>query len=285
MTQIPVNTLAGNPQPVRLLPLGDRMAYDFQRPHRHDYFELFLFNQGGGVHFIDFKEYPITAQSVHIIFPNQVHLLRRTEARGQIIICMADFIHLLPQTFLNELHQYYFTAPCRTLPEQSFNTLSGITGLLDSELRNESIFTTEQSRNYISLFLVECIRQAMALQREVVQQQHPYQSMLYHRFKQLLELHFKDKQNVAFYAGSLSVTPKVLSNAVKAVTGKTCVDLLQERTLTEAKRLLLYANENVKEIAYELNFKDVSYFSRFFTRLEGKSPKAFKAYWEEKYHY
>jgi AraC family transcriptional activator of pobA len=55
------------------------------------------------------------------------------------------------------------------------------------------------------------------------------------------------------------------------------VQLIQERLLIEAQRQLRYTSMTVAEVAYYLGFDDPAYFSRFFARGAGRSPRAFKA--------
>jgi AraC-like DNA-binding protein len=286
MDQIPVSKLKKEDKELQIIPLGDEMPYDFKKPHRHDYFEFFVFAEGGGSHFIDFVEHPILEHSIHIVFPSQIHLLKRSGARGKIIICRKDFMNLLSKTFSAQLYQHYFTAPFIVFSDDMFADIDKLIGTIDRELEQPKLLTTELCRNYMSIFITWCIRQFEEKPspdiRTTLYTQH--QLEIYRKFMALLEEHYLEKPNVAFYASMLSVTPKVLNNSISKVTGKTCTDLVQERTLVEAKRLLLFTDESSKEIAYTLNFRDSSYFTRFFTKLEGQTPKEFKAFWEKKYH-
>ena len=62
-------------------------GYDFTRPHRHNYFELFYFLKGGGCHKIDFIDFPIKAGSLHIVAPGQVHQMKREiDSEGFVVL-------------------------------------------------------------------------------------------------------------------------------------------------------------------------------------------------------
>jgi AraC family transcriptional regulator, transcriptional activator of pobA len=100
---------------------------------------------------------------------------------------------------------------------------------------------------------------------------------LVQRYRALLELHLRRHEPLAFYAGLLHVTPDHLSRACRAVTGLSALDLLHERMLVEARRLLAYTQAPVADIAGELGFDDPAYFSRFFARRAGHSPVAYRA--------
>lgn len=288
MKKIPVNALPANAHELKVMPLGDFTPYDFARPHRHEYFEFFIFDSGGGSHFIDFIEYPIQDQSVHIVFPQQIHLVKRTaQAKGHVMICSRHFMNLLGKIYYTQLLNHNYTAPTLGFDSAAFTELRHTSLKLEQELlHQDSLLSSQLAQNYLSIFLSECIRRTAAGKNDEVAHssysQHDW--AMYKRFSELMDEHFLDKQSVAFYAATLAVSPKVLNNCIKKVVNKTCVELIQERSLLEAKRLLLYTDESIKEIAFALNFKDSSYFTRFFTLKENKTPKAFKAYWEEKYH-
>ncbi|MFP3594426.1 helix-turn-helix domain-containing protein [Chryseobacterium sp. SIMBA_038] len=96
------------------------------------------------------------------------------------------------------------------------------------------------------------------------------------KYNLLVEKNYKTEHSVKFYAEELSKSPKTLSNIFKMYGDTTPSFIIQQRILLEAKRLLLYTDRSSKEIAYELGFDDVSYFSNFFKRLSGFSPSLFK---------
>ena len=97
------------------------------------------------------------------------------------------------------------------------------------------------------------------------------------RYLALLEQHFRSHQPVSFYAQQLGVTTDHLSRVCRATSGVGALDLVHERVLLEARRLLAYSAASVAEIARDTGFGDPAYFSRFFTKLTGLSPSAYRA--------
>ncbi|WP_317127050.1 helix-turn-helix domain-containing protein [Chryseobacterium carnipullorum] len=81
---------------------------------------------------------------------------------------------------------------------------------------------------------------------------------------------------MSFYSGKLHITNDTLSKAVKKEFNKTPSQLINERTTLEAKRLLHLTYRSVKEIASELGFHDEFYFSRYFKKSVGCSPKMYR---------
>lgn len=95
-------------------------------------------------------------------------------------------------------------------------------------------------------------------------------------FSELLERRFRDNQTVAALARALHVSESRLRSVCLASTGQSPIQLIHARILLEAKRQLHYTNSPVSEIAYALGFDDPAYFTRFFSRLAGESPRAFR---------
>lgn len=96
------------------------------------------------------------------------------------------------------------------------------------------------------------------------------------RFGEMVERRFRGSQTVAAYAAALHVSESRLRNACLALTGQSPVQLVHARILLEAKRRLHYTDAPVSEIAYALGFDDAAYFTRFFSRRAGMSPRAFR---------
>ncbi|MFT5860726.1 MAG: AraC family transcriptional activator of pobA [Flavobacteriaceae bacterium] len=107
-------------------------------------------------------------------------------------------------------------------------------------------------------------------------QLQPAQNEIIREFNYLVETHFKEKHAVADYADLLFKSPKTISNVFNKLGAKSPLQFIQERIHLEARRLLWYSNRDVSEIAYELGFKDIQVFSRFFKNKEGVSASVYR---------
>jgi AraC-like DNA-binding protein len=92
----------------------------------------------------------------------------------------------------------------------------------------------------------------------------------------LVEQHFKVYHQVQDYAKLLYKSPKTLSNLFAKHIGKSPLQIINERIILEAKRLLTYSTKSADEIAHELGYSDAAHFSRFFKKQTESSPSAFR---------
>jgi AraC-like DNA-binding protein len=81
---------------------------------------------------------------------------------------------------------------------------------------------------------------------------------------------------VTDYADLLSVTANHLNRTVKEVTGKTASESISEMLVQEAKAILKYTDASIAEIAYKFNFSEPASFNRFFKKMTGDTPMAFR---------
>lgn len=96
------------------------------------------------------------------------------------------------------------------------------------------------------------------------------------KFNLLVESNFKSEHSVSFYAQQLCKSPKTLSNLFAIFNQKPPSQIIQDRIIVEARRLLRYTDRSIKHITYELGFEEVSYFSNFFKKNTGMSPSDFR---------
>ena len=99
---------------------------------------------------------------------------------------------------------------------------------------------------------------------------------VFRKFNILVETNFRTDHSVNYYAERLNKSPKTLSNIFALYNDKTPVQVIHERILVEAKRLLFYTDKSVKQITYELGFTDPAYFSNFFKKHTSQSPLQFR---------
>ena len=96
---------------------------------------------------------------------------------------------------------------------------------------------------------------------------------IYRQFLDQLNLHYKKFHFTSDYVDLLYIPIKRLNRACKSITGKTAGDIIADRLDFEAKRLMYYSTFTVKEISYELGFRDPTYFIKFFKSRNGLAPK------------
>ncbi|MBK0378309.1 helix-turn-helix domain-containing protein [Mucilaginibacter segetis] len=98
------------------------------------------------------------------------------------------------------------------------------------------------------------------------------------KFNILVENHYRTQHSVGFYAGELNKSPKTIANLFSLYNNKSPLQIIQERLVLEAKRLLYYTDKSVKEICYDLGFEDAAYFSNFFKKHTSTSPVEFRGH-------
>lgn len=106
----------------------------------------------------------------------------------------------------------------------------------------------------------------------------PHDKQIFIRFMELLSKYFTQERHVEFYASKMCISPKYLSTTVKQVSGKTPTVWITNRTIEEIKHRLLHTQDTIKEIAYTLNFPNLSFFGKFFKKATGMSPKQYRTH-------
>ncbi|AUX80219.1 MULTISPECIES: helix-turn-helix domain-containing protein [Sinorhizobium] len=96
------------------------------------------------------------------------------------------------------------------------------------------------------------------------------------RFDALLRQHYLDHRPAAYYARELGLSPTHLNRVVRAVAGQSVHEVIAGRLLDAARRQLVFTRASVQEISFRLGFSDAAYFSRFFVRHIGMTPRAWR---------
>jgi len=163
---------------------------------------------------------------------------------------------------------------CFALQENEHAILNGITSNLMHEFAVRDNLQEEMLRILLKRFIIECTR--IARQRLDITHEKEHSFEVVRQFYNLVDQYFREKKQVQDYADLLHKSPKTLSNVFALCKLQSPLHVIHERTEAEAKRLLLYSNKSVKEIAYLLGFEDQATFSRFFRKMAGKSITEYK---------
>ncbi|MCC6463282.1 MAG: helix-turn-helix domain-containing protein [Saprospiraceae bacterium] len=252
---------------------------DIQFPHRHDFFQIVLFTRGGGRHSIDFQQFQVQPHQVYYMAPGQIHSWEfDADTDGYLVNFNESF-------FTSICHNPHFV---RDFP--LFNAISGVTvNTLDMSCCAEVEQTFAQMleefdkgddyrmdilRGMLTIVLVRLSRVAPNSFKDGASK---HNVVLMRQFEKLIELHFREKRLPREYAEMMFVTPNHLNALANSVVGKSAGELIRDRILLEAKRLLANSDLMIGQIAETLHFEDNAYFTRFFKKYLGVTPEGFRA--------
>ena len=101
------------------------------------------------------------------------------------------------------------------------------------------------------------------------------QEELFNRFMDELNLHFREEHEIAYYADKLCITPKYMSQLIHQASGKFASEWIRDHIVLEAKALLKSGKYTVLQVSEILNFPNPSFFSQYFKRNVGCTPKQY----------
>ncbi len=164
--------------------------------------------------------------------------------------------------------------PIINLVAKEYKKLDTLHEVFLDELETKDTIQAEMLRMLMARFIIITTRLLKA-KEGLVDAARTTKIDLLRAFNLLVETHFKEEHSVAFYADLLFKSPKTLSNNFSKLN-KSPLQIIHERIILEAKRLLIYTDKTAKEIAYEVGFEDASHLSRLFKRHTSLSPSDFK---------
>jgi AraC-like DNA-binding protein len=148
---------------------------------------------------------------------------------------------------------------------------------VEDEFAENDSCLEEMIRIYLKQLLIKSARlwKKQHLGKEVVEKNSELE--FFRKFTLLVDLHYNKKHSVADYADLLFMASKTITHKFKRLNLPQPNEVIKNRIVLEAKRLLVHTSMTAKEIAHELGYDDPAYFSRLFLTRTGDSPSAFRA--------
>ncbi|MBK1896156.1 helix-turn-helix domain-containing protein [Chryseobacterium paridis] len=138
------------------------------------------------------------------------------------------------------------------------------------EMHKESLLKKEMLETMLKRMLILSVR--ILSKSTYLEGVEKKQLDIIREFNYLVDSHFLQHHDVAFYASKLNKSPKTLANLFSTILKRTPREIIHDRIMIHARRQLNYSNSSIKEIAYQLGYNDIQTFSRFFRNREGISP-------------
>jgi AraC family transcriptional activator of pobA len=232
------------------------------RLHRHEYYEVFYL-EGNGAHFNDFLVFPITAPTLVFVSPGQVHRWYNADRLHGWIVCFTqelfDGSHPPPSPLLK--HSFWYpenASPVLALPADAAEEIESIFAEMNREYASKS---TGFEQALAALLRILFIRSERLYVQANSNMESDRSSALMREFRLALEENFHTMQSVGAYAKLLKVSSDRLGKSVQERSGRSAGEIIRQRLLLEAQRLLAHTEMAVSEIAYALNFQDPAFQS------------------------
>ena len=248
-------------------------------PHRTAFYHIIWFQKGSTTHLVDFKPVDIQANTMLFLNKDTVH---RFDPKGDIdgkILLFTDTFFCKTASdskFLrsNILFNDLFSVSQIQIQDETL-PFAHLLQLMETELQNpKDLLQGDILKNLLHNFLLLAERERR--KQNFVAVKHGADLDYLILFKDLLEADYQQFRQVGYYAEKLTVTEKRLNQATSAILDKSPKQIIDERVMLEAKRLLAHTNDSVKEIGFDLGFDEPTNFIKYFRKHAQSTPVEFR---------
>ena len=248
-------------------------------PHKHDSYLIVLFTKGSGIHEIDFTTYEIKKGTVFLLNPGQTHHWELSDdIEGYIFVHTNSFYELYFSK--NRMSQYPFffsrqNSPCINIKLDNFDYIETLFRSINDEYDAIQIMSYQKIINLIDILYIDLYRlYIQPISDEKIKTNNIYLLKI-KELEHLIETNYLDIKSPLAYSKLMNISTKHLNRIVKSLLNKTTQDLINERVILEAKRMLINPENSVSKISFYLGYDDESYFSRFFKKNCSETPREF----------
>ncbi len=264
---------------VRISSIFRRHEQNVVQPHRADFYHIFWFTEGTPVHTVDFIPIPIQPHTLLFVNKSRVQFFDPGgNYDGWMLLFTDAFFNQNPQDarFLRNTILFHdlLDIPVVRLDRTATSLTVLFDQLREEFARPEDAVHVPVLRNLLHTLLMLADRERRTQGFSEIRKGPDLDHTLH--FNALMEKQFRQVRAVRDYAAQMSLTERRLQQATAAAVGKTPKQLIDDRLVLEAKRLLVHTSLSVKEIGFELGFDEPTNFTRFFRRQIDRTPADFR---------
>lgn len=247
-------------------------------PHKHNSYITIFFTKGSGEHLIDFDTFPVKPGSVFLLNPGQVHSWKLSkDVEGFVFIHTKEFYNSI---FINRkiedfpffhLQQNY---PVIYLLKKDRHRIEIFSELIHETFNKPSEFRLVKLGTITDLMYIELSQLYIPTGKIKTDTHSNYGKVV--KLQQLIDQHYKTKKLPSDYADLMNMSIRHLNRISQETVNKSTGNLIFDRILLEAKRILIHKDTAISRVADELGYEDTSYFIRLFKKKTGFSPKEFQ---------
>ena len=242
-----------------------------------------VFVKAGGHIIIDFEEYRLQQDAFFFINAGQYYWFDNN-CNGTMLYYSRDFycveVHDKEVACDGILFHNVYEIPIIVMDSITSVILQNILQETKAELEYEESNTEEMLRVLLKQIIIKCTR-IWKKEHYLDNEKSKPEVEFSREFGQLIEWNYTRLHTVAQYADLLHITPKSLNRRISINNQMTPNDVIKNRIILEAKRLLVHTSLSIKQISYKLGYEDTSYFIRFFTKQASLSPQSFRLQYQQ----
>ena len=244
------------------------------RAHRHaDLCQLLYVHKGRAQVEVEGQLHVLEQSAIQVIPPLCVHGFQFSpNVEGFVLTLAAPLVAQLQARLGGSISALQRVASYPAGKDRHY--LNNLFSVLQSEYVGAQPARDMLLQSLISVLLVWVTRQVMVRHesRQLPQRGRKYLS----QFNQRVETLFREQPSVEQLAHQVGISVAHLNSICRELAGRSALQIIHQRQLLEAKRQLIYTPMTISEVADSLGFADPAYFARFFRRLTGTSPSAFR---------
>lgn len=236
-----------------------------------------LFKNATGSLIIDDNEYELRPQSFFFLNYDQIYYFKdQNPIEGEVILFTKSFYNHVytGNKMIKSDTALHNVAPFISLRSENLADLKCTFKELCNEYRSHQLSRKEILCLLLKVFMLKYIRNSA--KKDLIDRSVDHKKKLVEDFKDLVDLHYKELKTTSKYAEKLHLTPNYLNTLIKETLDITAGQVIKNRIILEAERLLLHTTLTIIEISYELGFSDNSHFGKYFRSAKGVSPNHFR---------
>ncbi len=246
-------------------------------PHRHSFYQIIWFKKPGR-HYIDYETIDHEADTIFFINRNQIHYFCNDSPNEGYLFHFNDYfisrgkedlMDRFSLSLFNEIGSSYLN-----LAEQDIRKINLLTSFIESEILNREVNYKEQIYHYFQniLFQIERLQKLNGKLDIETNSNHK----LAVEFKKLIFKEIENFHSIDYFANTLGTNTKTLTEVSKETLLDTPANIIRHSKILEAKRRLSNRSACIKEVAYGLGFEDPTYFTKYFKKGTGFTPREFQ---------
>lgn len=243
---------------------------------KENYFTLLFIERGTGTLAMELTDYGVRSRQVHILMPGKLYRWKLdAPVKAYRLTISKDMLETFPP-FFQFIFSHYNQPPILDLDVLTFKKVLVECLAIKDELSSENVSMDLVNARCLLITLIISLWRSG--DRSDILLGSAYS--IAHSFQTLVEENFRRHKTVSFYAEKLCITPNYLGIICRKILNRSALEIIQQRVLHEAKQLLHSTHKSIKEIAFEIGFPKLTYFSYFFKSKTNLTPVAYRRLFE-----